>query len=90
MRYIKVSWEHNFPDEPILCLSEIGDDDYETRKVNVYSDGRSEWADDGHETPSIGLSEIPFPELGEISRQPEFLAEEISAAEFDQAWRSSH
>ncbi|MDH6125835.1 hypothetical protein [Kitasatospora sp. GP82] len=86
MRYVKVAWHHDFDDEPVLYLSELGEDGYETRKVQVFRDGRSEWADEDHETAGVGLSEIAFPPVSEIAAQPEFDAEEISSTEFEQAW----
>ncbi|MFE3522397.1 DUF6881 domain-containing protein [Streptomyces sp. NPDC059161] len=89
MRYVKVEWHHNFNDDPVLYLSELGEDGYETRKVQFFRDGRSEWADEDRETATVGLSEIAFPATEEISRQPEFDAEEITAEEFEQAWLSS-
>ncbi|MFG2561610.1 DUF6881 domain-containing protein [Streptomyces sp. NPDC048496] len=90
MRYVKVAWSHDFADDPVLYLSELGDDGYETRKVQFYRDGRVEWADESHETATVGLSEIPFPALEEISSQPEFVAELIDSKEFEQAWIRSH
>ena len=86
MRYVKVAWEHDFADDPVLYLSELGDDGYETRKVQFYRDGRSEWADESHETANVGLSEIPFPSLEEISSQEEFNAELVDSEEFERAW----
>ncbi|MFE9606846.1 DUF6881 domain-containing protein [Streptomyces hokutonensis] len=90
MRYVKVAWDHDFADDPVIYLSELGDDGYETRKVQFYRDGRSEWADEIHETATVGLSEIPFPSLEEISSQPEFSAELITVDEFENAWSRSH
>lgn len=90
---MKVEWIHEFEDDPVLYLSELGEDGYETRKVQFYRDGRSEWASETFETATAGLSEIPFASLDEISRNPEFVAEEITAAEFERAWteaRSGH
>jgi hypothetical protein len=89
VRYVKVAWHHDFPDEPVLFFSELGEDGYEIRKVQVFRDGRSEWADESHETASVGLSEIPFPPVEEISSQEEFDAEEISADEFEGVWMNS-
>ncbi|KAB1105087.1 hypothetical protein F6X54_27990 [Micromonospora aurantiaca] len=86
MRYVKVVWEHDFPDDPILYLSEIGEDGYEIRKVQLYRDGRTEWADGHHETATVGLSEIPFPPVEEISAQSGFRAELITPEEFEHAW----
>jgi hypothetical protein len=85
-----VAWDHNFADDPVLYLSELGDDGYETRKVQFYRDGRSEWADGSHETASVGLSEIPFSSVEEISSQSEFSAELIEPDEFERAWIDSH
>lgn len=86
MRYVKVSWVHAFSDEPVLFFSEIDEDGYETRKVQVYRDGRAEWADEDFETAAVGLAEIPFPSAGEISSREGFAAEEIGSEEFDRAW----
>ena len=86
MQYVKVRWSHDFPDEPVTYLSELGEDRYETRKVQIYRDGRMEWSDENHETATAGLSEIAFPPLEEISSQPEFTAEPITPQEFNTAW----
>ena len=84
--YVKVRWDHDFADDPVELFSELGEDRYEVRKVHVHRDGRADWADAGRETDTIGLGEVPFPPLAEISAQPEFHAEEITAAEFEAAW----
>ncbi|WP_330300368.1 DUF6881 domain-containing protein [Streptomyces sp. NBC_00503] len=89
MRYVKVAWDHDSADDPVLYLSELGEDGYETRKVQFYRDGRSEWADESRETATVGLSEISFPRLEEISSQPDFSAELIPVDEFERAWSRS-
>ena len=43
-RYLKVTWHHDFPDEPSVLYSEI-DAGYEIRKVDVYRDGTHDFAD---------------------------------------------
>ncbi|MFD3684162.1 DUF6881 domain-containing protein [Nocardiopsis sp. NPDC058631] len=86
MMYVKVVWFHESSDEPVLYFSEIDDDRCETRKVQVYRDGRPEWASEDFETATVGLAEIPFPPLEEISSKAEFIAEEIAPEEFDRAW----
>ncbi|WP_131742948.1 DUF6881 domain-containing protein [Actinomadura roseirufa] len=87
MRYVKVTWHHENDDDPVVYFSELGTDGYETRKVQIYRDGRSAWADEAYETDTAGLSEVPFPPLEEISYQEEFEAEEIAAVEFEEEWR---
>ncbi|WP_181138938.1 DUF6881 domain-containing protein [Streptomyces sp. Ru72] len=44
--YLKVIWHHDFPDEPVGILSEVGEDRYEVRKVEVFRGGRLDWADE--------------------------------------------
>ena len=86
MQYVKVEWAHEFDNEPVTYLSEIGNDRYETRKVQIYRNGRMEWSDETHETATVGLSEVPFPSLEEISSQAEFTASLIDASDFEPAW----
>ncbi|MFD6327136.1 DUF6881 domain-containing protein [Streptomyces sp. NPDC058442] len=89
MRYVKVTWDHGSAEDPVLYFSELGDDGYETRKVQFCRDGRSEWADESFETATVGLSGIPFPPLEEISSQPEFIAQVITSEEFERAWNEA-
>jgi hypothetical protein len=89
VRYVKTSWRHDFDDEPVLIYSELDEDSYETRKVEVFRDGRSEWSDENHQTDNIGLSEIPFPSATEISALSEFDVEEIASKEFEQVWEGA-
>ncbi|MYS57629.1 MULTISPECIES: DUF6881 domain-containing protein [Streptomycetaceae] len=86
MEYIRVDWIHELEDEPVTYLSEIGEGRYEIRKVQIFRDGRTEWADAEHETATVGLSEIPFLSLEEIDSQSEFVSSLISAEDFEQAW----
>jgi hypothetical protein len=87
--HLKVIWHHDFVDEPVEILSEIGDDRYELRKVELYRDGRLDWADEWRETPGIGLGEVPAPPLEEINEQEEFTATVILAEEFERAWAAA-
>jgi hypothetical protein len=84
--YLRVDWHHEFPDEPITLYSEVGDDGYETRKVNVFADGHLEGADDDHETAHTGIGEIPLPPIAEIDERDEFSAEEINRDTFEALW----
>jgi hypothetical protein len=85
-RYLKVQWHHDFADEPVLLYSDVDDAGSEIRKVEVYRDGRLDWADETRATGTTMLSESVMPSVEEIDDQQEFSAEEISAAEFDSAW----
>ncbi|MFE9324143.1 DUF6881 domain-containing protein [Nocardia sp. NPDC052278] len=86
MRYVKVTWDHDFEDEPVAYFHEVDVDDWETRRVQVYRDGRMEWADRSNETAAAGVAEIPIAPIEEIAAQPEFAAEEISRDQFERAW----
>ncbi|MFI6368813.1 DUF6881 domain-containing protein [Nocardia sp. NPDC050630] len=86
MRYLKVLWSHDFDTEPVELFSEIGEDGYEARKVDVYRDGRLDWADAGSETGTTFLSSGPLPPLDEINSEADFVAEMIEASEFENVW----
>ncbi|MGV9323774.1 DUF6881 domain-containing protein [Streptosporangium sandarakinum] len=84
--YLQVKWRHHFTEEPIELYSEIDDDGYEVRKVQVFRDGRKEWADADTETVMTGLSEVPVGALEEITSQAEFSASTITKEEFEHLW----
>jgi hypothetical protein len=70
----------------VQIFSEISEGRYEVRKVEMFRDGRLDWADERRWSPSTMLGEVPVPSLEEINMQQEFTAAVISAAEFEQAW----
>ncbi|GLY38589.1 hypothetical protein Amsp01_046130 [Amycolatopsis sp. NBRC 101858] len=84
--YLRVRWEHDFADDPVAIVSEIGPDGYERRKVEFFRDGRLGWADEEHEVGGTGLGQVVVPPLEEIDAQQEFAASRVEATEFDQAW----
>src|SRR5262245_53946624 len=86
MRYIKVKWIHSSPDEPVLLYSELDDDRWETRKVEVFSNGRIGFASAAESGGTTRLGEIPVPSLDEIAAEGEFEPLEISKAEFEKVW----
>jgi hypothetical protein len=86
MRYMYVKWVHKDPSAPVHLYSEIGDDSYERRKVEIYKDGRKGFADSSEEKNGTVLGSMPVPSLKEIAAQPEFEPKEISAEEFQKIW----
>jgi hypothetical protein len=90
MKYIHVRWAHSNPDYPVDLYSELDDESWETRKVEVYADGRVGFADAHTEFGDTGLGEVPVPPLDEIARDPQFEPREISRAEFEAAWEMAH
>lgn len=85
-RYQKVLWRHDLPDEPVELYSEI-DAGYEVRKVEVYRDGRHDFADSSHSSGTTMLGEDIVPGLDEINEDPEFSAAAVTAEEFEQIWK---
>ncbi|BDU02333.1 hypothetical protein IFM12276_53610 [Nocardia sputorum] len=87
MWYLKAQWHHDFDDEPVELFSEIGDDGFEVRKVEVFRDGHRDWADSDRGTGTTELGQIPVPAPDELSEETEFTALQIDATEFDEVWR---
>lgn len=85
-RYQKVLWHHNYPDEPVMLYSEI-DSGFEIRKIEVYRDGRRDYADRSHSTGTTMLGEKMIPGMDEIRGDPDFSAVAIAAEEFEEMWR---
>jgi hypothetical protein len=86
MRYIDVEWLHSNPEDPIRLVCEIGLDDYETRKIEFWSDGRVGYASKVGASRDTGLGEKPVPSLQEINSQGPFRGVEIDAAAFETLW----
>lgn len=86
MRYIAVQWHQKDPDDPIELYSEISDDDWELRKVEVFADGTHHFADAQPQSGSTQLRLAPIPSLAEIAADPQFTPREISRQEFEDLW----
>ena len=89
MRYQQVRWQHDFPDEPVELFSEIGPDDWEVRRVDRYRDGRLLWSDDTGAGPGDGVGQAAFDPIDVINADPEFVATEITAQQFDRVWTAA-
>ena len=90
MKYIKVNWIHESKEDPVYLYSEIGDDMFEVRKVEVFPDGSYGYADKDNFTKDTQLGDQIFPSFEEINTQPEFKLVEISKEEFEQVWSRAH
>jgi hypothetical protein len=87
--YEKTYWQHKSPDLPSIFFSELDDERWEIRKVEIFADGTMLYADDS--TPydaSIGLSEFQVPE-GPIASAPELATETIDAQTFERVWQAA-
>lgn len=90
MEYIKVKWIHSHPDEPTLLYSELDEERWERRKVEVFPGGLIGFATMTESTPltKTKISLEPLPTLQEIASDPQFQPVEITKAEFEQVWSS--
>jgi hypothetical protein len=86
MKYIKVKWVHDLPDEPVWLYSELNDDSWETRKVEIFRDGTAGFASQAEIAGTTRLSVEPLPPLGEIALDPQFEPVEIDPREFEDVW----
>lgn len=87
--YLRVVWSHSYTEEPIELYSEVDDEGYETRKVQVFRDGRLEWANSEVETELTGLSEHPIGSIEEINSHSDLSASIITKQEFEAIWRQA-
>ncbi|MEK5441037.1 DUF6881 domain-containing protein [Fredinandcohnia sp. FSL W7-1320] len=86
MKYIYVDWIHNFIDEPIILISELDENRFETRKIEIYKDGRVGFAYNDFEVLNAGLGIVPVPSIVEIASESEFSPKEITKEEFEKFW----
>jgi HEAT repeat protein len=89
MRYIKVKWLHTSPDTPVLLYSELNGELWEVRKVEVYADGRMDFACREEQSGNTRLGIEPLPDLEEIAADREFEPAIISAEEFGSVWEKA-
>jgi hypothetical protein len=89
MRYLRVTWNHDFPDEPVTLLSELNEKNFELRKVEIFADGHYGFADGGDNSSSTILAELPLPSFEEIASDPQFLPEWITRVEFESIWHKA-
>jgi hypothetical protein len=70
----------------VLLYSELDEDRYEVRKIEIYRDNRIGYADIDSQFNETELGEEPVPEIEEINKELEFFAIQISSKEFEMVW----
>jgi hypothetical protein len=83
---VKCAWNHGL-DEHVLLYSEMDEHRMETRKIEIYSDGRADTANASDSEGATRLSIEPLPSIEEINSDPQFDAMAISSEEFEIIWR---
>jgi hypothetical protein len=86
MQYIKVLWNHRDANEPIVLYSELDDERWEVRKVEIFRDGPPGYTSAAGSRRSTRLGIEPVPLLTEISLDPEFDPVEITKEDFEEIW----
>ena len=86
LTYLRVRWLHDHAAEPVLLLSELNDDRWEVRKIEVFSDATQGYASESESDGRSFLGKLPVPSLEEIAADPEFEPALITASEFEAAW----
>ncbi len=84
--YIYSKWPNNSPEYPVEFFSELDEFRNETRKIEVFSDGRIGYASNTKNKYGTILGIIPVPSMNEIKSQLEFESREITKEEFEQKW----
>jgi hypothetical protein len=90
MTYMRVKWKHSLNSEPQLIYSELDDQRWELRKVEVYADGHAGYASSSESRGGSGLSKEPLPSLEEIASDAQFEPVEVDQAEFERMWAKAH
>ncbi|MBO9729927.1 MAG: hypothetical protein J7623_14915 [Chitinophaga sp.] len=86
MEYLKISWLHRFEDQPIFLYSEIDNQRFENRKIEIYEDGSFGIANCNFHFGGTALSDLVMPEIADISGDKQFFPELITQAEFELIW----
>ncbi|WP_405924584.1 DUF6881 domain-containing protein [Streptomyces sp. NBC_00035] len=87
MYYLKVLWDHNFEDQPSAIYSEIDAEGWEVRKVEIFRDGHSTFADRMGSTGNTILGEKEI-DIRKVQSSDGLTFTEISHQSFEQIWKS--
>lgn len=90
MSFIAVQWLHSSEHYPVELFSELDADRIEVRKVEVFADGRAQFADSTSHSGDTMLGLVPVPALDEIAADAQFKPRAITADEFEAAWVVAH
>jgi hypothetical protein len=89
MTSLKCKWKHDNPDQPILLYSELDEERWETRTVEIFRNGKLGFADRDTEFGGSWLGLEPVPPLTVIAADPEFEPEAITKAGLESVWSAA-
>lgn len=84
--YIYSNWKNSPEGYPNEFYSELDNTRIETRKVEIFKDGKLGYASKTKSTGKTRLSAEPVPTMEELLSQTEFAIKEISKQEFETKW----
>ena len=88
--HIRVRWRHDMPDEPVDLWSELNAERFETRKFEIFRNGRIGYASADEESGGTVLGAIAVPSVSEIASDNQFEPEEVSKTTFENLWNKRH
>lgn len=86
MEYFKATWFHYFEDEPGTFYTELDDNRFETRKIEVFKDGSFGMASQAFSFGGCKLADQSLPGIEEINGDTQFMAAVITKDEFEKTW----
>ena len=86
MKYLRVRWLHENSNDPVTLCSEIDEDGWEKRKIEIFAGGRMGFAPPGNEGLRTTLSIEPIPPIDEIGQDSQFQTSWIAKEEFEALW----
>jgi hypothetical protein len=86
MKYLHIKWHKAAGGDPLHLYSELDDQRYERRKVEIFGDGRRGFADASEEAGGTALGTLPVPMLDELAGDADYEARAISQDDFQRIW----
>lgn len=86
MRYLRVKWLHTSADYPVVLYSELDEEGWEKRKVEVFADGRKGFAPPDDQDVGTRLGIEPVPSIEEITADAQFKPSWITKDMFEELW----
>lgn len=86
MSYLKIDWQHSLSEYPREIHIELDDERFELRKVEVFSDGRLQFAPHEFEQGGTVLAVYRVAQIEDLQREGQFTTTVITKAEFESIW----
>lgn len=81
--------QHGGMHDPIALASELDDEGYEVRKVEIFANGFLGFASEQASTGSTFLGDAPIPPDSEILKDAQFSLEPMEKEDFERIWEAA-